>query len=704
MNSVQTTPIEDDVTFELGDLFIFLWQKKFRILLTTAVLGFFASQFILTLPKYYTAYSTLLLGGKSGSMSLPSSVASLTGNSDNSMDTFIEFMRSRQFAMEVVEQEQLMELSEFQPGPKAQNIEPIDYAISVFQRNVTYAQLGETDLLRVSYTSIDQDTAARVANRIGPAFFEFHSQMSRRRADDASAWLNSQLSQLQTRLADAEEALQAFLSENKLVDVKSQIDIARAEITTLLNEKLAIERSLAEVSSTFASVNRTDRSITQLMDIQWLMQNPLIVDIRARIAAQEQTLQQLSKRYKYKHPKYIAVQTKLDTLQDEQQVLVDRLVSSLEKDYNNLRQRKTQLERQIDAVKEKHSTLGQHELQLSRLRREVESTQTMYESFLAKLQETEILKDMGNQDEFAVVDNASRPQFPSKPKVSLLIIMAVLFAFMASTAFWFVLHVISDKASRVRQLLRKLNVPVLTEMPKLTSGQLASTMKSAISGEQGDYVFSEAVRSLRTSTMVRPDEKERRIIVVTSVGANEGKSTTAINLAVSFGKLEKTLLLDVDLRQPSIANTFKMEDTHPGLMDFMSKRARFSDCVHKVEGSQLTVMPGGTIPNDPMMLISKTRFANLLQKFSVLYERVIIDAPALSAFSDGLILSKYADAVVLVCDSEHYDSEQMLRTIQKLEDSASPLMGVVLNKVKNLRNTFDNRSRLRRAVRKVTGR
>lgn len=696
--------IEDDVSFELGDLFIFLWQKKFRIVITTMILAFFAAQVILSLPKYYTAYSTLLLGGKSNSLNLPSSVASFAGGvNDNAMDTFIEFMRSRQFAKDIVEQEALTQLAEFQAPVHAVIDDPTDYAVSVFQRNVTYGQLGDTDLLRVSYTSISQETAARVANRIGPAFFAFHTQMSRRRADDASVWLNSQLSQLQGRLADAEEALQLFLSEKKLVDIKSQIDIVRTEISSLLNEKLMTERALAEVNNTYRSVQATDKSLNSLMEIQWLMQNPLIVDIRSRISAQEQLLEQISKRYKFKHPKYIATQSKLDTLKQEQQTLVDRLVASLENDYHNLRQRKAQLEGNIDVIKQQHSVLGQHELQLARLKREVESTQSMYESFLAKLQETEIMKDLGNQDEFAVVDYASKPQYPSKPKVSLLIIMAVTFSFMLSTGFWFVLHLISDKATRLRNLMRKLQIPILAEMPKLTSGQSSKAMQSVLKNEQGNYLFSESIRTLRTSTMVHQDEQEKRVIVITSVGPAEGKSTLAINLAASFGRLEKTLLLDVDLRNPKIASAFDLETGHPGIMDLVNRQCKFGDCLHRRPNSQMLVVPGGTPPSDPIAVISKPRFASMLQKLSVLYERVIIDAPAVSSFSDALILSKYADAVILVCDVEKVDNEQLLRAIQKFHDSGVPLMGVVLNKVRNLRNSLEKRSRLHRAMRKVTG-
>ncbi|MDC0603138.1 polysaccharide biosynthesis tyrosine autokinase [Aliiglaciecola sp.] len=703
MNNQDVAPIEDTVTFELSDIFIFLWQKKIRIVLTTMILAALAGQHILKLPKYYTAYSTLMLGGENDGLGLPSSLASFDYRDDSMMDTYIEFMRSRQYAKRVVESERLFLLSEFQSPADETQQDKIDTAIAVLQSSVSFSQVGETDLLRVSYTSLTPDIAARVANVIGPEFFLFYENMNKERANDASSFLSSQLTQLQEKLTSAEAELQGFINEKDILDLESQSDITLTEITTLLSEKLFNDKTLASLSQTNASVKLAGDSIASLMAIQWFQQNPLVVDLRNKILLQEQQLQQISKRYKYKHPKHIAVMGQLNALKAEQKSLFEQLKVNLQQQYDNLKTRQNGLQSKINELKKDHSQMGKYQIQLSKLRREVEMTQTMYESFLARLQETEIVKDLGNKEEFAVVDYANAPSFPSKPKVSLLIIMAGVFSFIISAVFWFILHLVSDRATRIRQLMKSMDIPILTEIPKLSSSRATKAIAAAVKGEIGDYLFSESIRSLRTSTLVSMDETEKRIILVTGVGKEPGKSMVALNLAASFGKLEKTLLVDVDLRSPSIGKTFKLDKEHPGIMDFVARKVKFSDCIHRQLDSQLFVVPGRETHSDPMIYLSRSRFSSLLKKLGVLYERVIIDTPSLSSYSDALVVSRFVDGVIIVCDPDSTKKDDLLQTIQKLQETGAPLMGVVLNKVKDMRKNFERDSRLRRVMNKVTG-
>lgn len=703
MNSHDAAPIEDTVTFELSDIFIFLWQKKIRIVLTTMILAALAGQHILKLPKYYTAYSTLMLGGENDGLGLPSSLASFDYRDDSMMDTYIEFMRSRQYAKRVVEAERLYLLSEFQSPYDESQEEKIDTAVSVLQGNVSFSPISDTELLRISYTSLTPEVSARVANIIGPQFFAFYENMNKDRANDATSFLNSQLTQLEEKLTSAEAELQNFINEKNILDLESQSDITLTEITTLLSEKLFNDKTLASLSQTNASVELSGDSIPSLMAIQWFQQNPLVVDIRNKILLQEQQLQQISKRYKYKHPKHIAVMGQLNALKAEQESLFSQLKVNLQQQYDNLRNRQYGLQRKISELKKEHSQMGKYQIELSKLSREVEMTQTLYESFLGRLQETEIVKDLGNKEEFAVVDYASTPYFPSKPKTSLLIIMAGVFSFIISAVFWFVLHLVSDRATRVRQLMKNMDIPILTEIPKLSSSRATKAIDAAVKGEIGDYLFSESIRSLRTSTLVGLNEAEKRIILVTGVGKEPGKSMVALNLAASFGKLEKTLLVDVDLRSPSIGKTFKLDRDHPGIMDFVARKVKFSECIHRQLDSQLFVVPGRESHNDPMIYLSRSRFSSLLQKLGVLYERVIIDTPSLSSYSDALVVSKYVDGIVLVCDPDNTKKDDLLHTIQKLQETGAPLMGVVLNKVKDMRKNFERDSRLRRMMNKMTG-
>lgn len=693
-----------DVAFDLSDLIAFLWQKKFRIVITAGLLLVAAGYYVVNLPKFYTANATLLLGSGESGLNLPASISSFAGGDDNKMDTYMEFMRSKQFIETVVVSLDLHTSREFQPAKAfGTEREQIDHSVRFFLKNLSLTPVGETDLLRLSYESATPQQAADVVNFMGPAFFAFYEDKSKQKADDASQWINSQLSVLETKLAEAEEALQIFMRENQLIDVRSQIELARTEISALLAEKLVNEKQLAAAQATFDQVKAKGNDYAGLMQIAWFLQNPLVIEMRSKVVAQEQVLAELSKRYKHKHHRHIATKTTLDGLKKELNNLLDNLIASLEQELNSLKVRKSTLETQIEVIKSEHGDLGKHELQLARLRREVESTQKLYEVFLSRLQETEILKDLGSTEEFAVVDFATTPRVPSRPKVMILLAVLGIFSGIASVGFWLVLHLISDKQTRHRQLLRKLRVPIISEIPKLGGMIKSKNVAFAVEKGQKNYAFSEAIRSLRTFLMVQNSEAENHIIAVTGVNKAAGRNTVSISLANSFGKLEKTLLMDIDLRSPALARTFSLPEDHPGVSNFISRRAKFSDCVQRQPESQLSIMPTGPVPADPMVYISKPRFASTIQKLGILYERVIIELPSVNEFSDALIVSKHVDAVVVVCDSDRTDSADLMDAVQKIQDAGAPLAGVVFNRVKGVRHKLPARSRAKRYVKKLLG-
>lgn len=705
MTTDGVTANQQQVAFDLGDLFAFLWQKKIRLVLTALTLTAVGGYYIIHMPKFYTASSTLLLGSSDNTISLPSSVAGFAGGGDSQMDTYIEFMRSRQFVEKVVLDMELHLTNEYQPAKAfGTEREQIEYSIAFFLRNLTLTQVGETDMLKVSYESRTPRQASAIVNYLGPAFFGFYTEKSQKKADDASVWLNTQLKSLEERLAGAEINLQEFMRENRLIDVKSQIELARTEISALMAEKLLNDKQLAGVEATVAQVRLSQNKVPALMQIPWFLQNPLVVDMRSKIVTQEQVLAELSERYKSKHHRYIAADTTLKTLRSELETLLLNLIAGLDQEFNTLKARSTRLENQIDTIKAEHSELGKHELQLARLRREVDSTQKLYEVFLSRLQETEILKDLGSAEDFSVINTASDPKVPSRPKVAILLVVLGIFSGFISIGVWLAVHLISDRHTRHRQLLTKMGVPILAEVPRLKKSLGSYSVAELMEQGQKNYQFAEAIRSLRTSVMMQNAEKETRIIVVTGITSGDGKSSLGISLAQSFAKLEKALLLDSDLRSPSIGKAFGLDMYHPGITELLAGQSRFSDCLHKVEQSQLSVMPSGKQPADPIVYISKPRFASIIKKLGILYERLVIQGPSVNAFSDSLVLSKYVDGVVLVCDSERTETADLLEGIQRLQVSGAPLLGVVFNRVKGLRNQVPKRSKVRRFFRKVISR
>jgi receptor protein-tyrosine kinase len=293
---------QTDTAFDLAELLAFLWLKKFRIVFFTILIVIAGAYHIFNLPKIYTASSTILLGDGEQGFSLSSTIANFGNDGDAKIDTYIEFIRSRQFIGQVVDELSLVYDLEFRPVSGDVTNEYVrDHAIDVLLEGLSLSRLGDTTLLKVMFSSEKPKTAAAVANTIGPAFFAFQSDMGKQKANATSQWLSQQLVELQTKLAVAEQTLQDFLIDNNLTDVSSKIEIARIEISGLLQERLAIEKMFAEVSASVGQVQLAAGKIEQLVQIPWVLNNQMMISVRRNISAQEQLFAELSKRYKSKH-------------------------------------------------------------------------------------------------------------------------------------------------------------------------------------------------------------------------------------------------------------------------------------------------------------------------------------------------------------------------------------------------------------------
>jgi polysaccharide biosynthesis transport protein len=699
MQSQNSTQSSTDTAFDLGDLFTFLWQKKLRIVIAAIAIFSITAYYVTKLPKMYSASSTLMLGAGGNKFSLPTSVASLTGQSDSKMDTYIEFIKSRQFTEIVVKELSLFKIDEFLPESiHLSDEQAIEYAIGVLQKQVNLTKVSDTEMLKVTVESDSAVRASDIANYIGPRFFSFQSDMSRQKADTASAWLNRQLYDVQDNLASAEEELQTFLRNNKIIDVKSQIELTRTEISGLMQEKLINDKLISDASLTVEQLKNVRGNEKGLLQVPWILRNPMIVEMRKNVMQQEQLVAEISKRYKEKHHKYIAAQSTLETLRKNQGELIKKLEASLLQELNSYSERGKDLSAQMDEAKSRYGELGTQELQLSKLRRKIESTQKLYEVFLSRLQETEILKDLGNQSEFAIVDFATEPKKPSKPRVALILAVLSVLSVAVSAGFWLILHLISDRKTRHKKLLKSIGVNVLAEIPKPDKPRKNALNKVI---DEHNFAFSEAIRSLRTAVMVSSEVKSGRIIAVTSVAQNDDKSNIAISLAESFCNMERTLLIDLELRTPAIGKSFGLRDDHPGITDFIARRAKFAEVLHKEPNNPLSVLPGGSVPGDPMLYLSKSRLSGLIIKLGVLYERLIIDTPPVNTVGDTLVISKYVDGIILVCDIEKVESEQLLDAVQRLRDSGAPLMGVVFNKVKSTGRVRSNNGFVKKQIKRL---
>jgi capsular exopolysaccharide synthesis family protein len=203
---------------------------------------------------------------------------------------------------------------------------------------------------------------------------------------------------------------------------------------------------------------------------------------------------------------------------------------------------------------------------------------------------------------------------------------------------------------------QKIDVPLLGTLPKLKLGKLKLGKKSSLAEFHPRWMFlkgpgsrfAEDVRIIRTGILFSDNENsQQKVLVVTSSFFTEGKSTLAFNLACALGQMAKTLLIDADMRRPTVGKSLGLTYRTPGLAELVAGTKPFEDCIHRIsEERGVDVIPSGKVPPNPSELLSSRRFKEILTEYTHEYEYIVIDSPPVKLVSDALILAKYASMVL----------------------------------------------------------
>ncbi|MCQ4085229.1 CpsD/CapB family tyrosine-protein kinase [Saccharibacillus sp. JS10] len=191
---------------------------------------------------------------------------------------------------------------------------------------------------------------------------------------------------------------------------------------------------------------------------------------------------------------------------------------------------------------------------------------------------------------------------------------------------------------------------------------------------------SESYRTLRTNIRFSTMGRSSKVLLVTSASGQEGKTTTATNLAVSYAQEnKKVLLIDGDLRSPSLQEVFPRSNKK-GLTDILSGQSQWEEAVSTTAISNLFVLTAGTVPPNPSEILGSDQMQQLLNQMSVYYDVILIDSPAALDVSDAQILGTMSDGVVLVAHQGKVTKDQLKRVKRSMEHVNAHILGVVLNK------------------------
>ncbi|WP_417792230.1 GumC family protein [Stutzerimonas xanthomarina] len=700
----------DDDEIDLLKLWQTVWRRKWSIITLVLVVSMVTILGVLAITPIYRAAATLLIEEKAAKVVSIEQVYGLEGAGTEYLQTQFELLKSRALAERVVRQLNLTTHPEFDPrqqpeplidvsgvlakldfrkampftmpgdlqsGLDTTEADIFDAVTIEFMERISIAPQGKSQLVKVQVDMADPYTAALAANALTNGFIETQLEATMEMSMTATNWMNSRLGELRTKLKSAEDRLQAFREKENLVDVDGVTTISAAELSLTGDRMIDARSQRAEAESQYRQVqSMRNGGWERLATIPAVLGHPLIQQFKAEQAKAQAKVEELSKRYGPGHPAMAAARSDLSAASGSLRGQVEQIVAGIERNYQLALANENSLQASFNSNKSKIQDISRKEFQLRELQREVDGNRALYDTFMTRLKETAATSDLESANA-RVVDKAVVPNEPIKPKKSLIVAIAALLALFVGVGLTLLLDALSNTFKSTEEVEGRLNIPVFGILPMIKQGERSDMARLFTSDK--DKSFSESIRTIRTGVVLSGIDNPHKVMVITSSIPGEGKSTVSVNLAFALGQMERVLLIDADLRRPTLAKSFDFPVGTPGLANLIAGNAKLDECIKSVDG--LDMIGAGTVPPNPLELLSSQRFAKAIEVLKTKYDRIIIDSPPTQAVSDAIILSTLADSLIYVIKSDSTHIPLVEKGVGQLLQNNAPVKGIVLNQV-----------------------
>ena len=545
------------------------------------------------------------------------------------------------------------------------------------KKNLNVTQIRNSDVVNITMTSGNAELAKFLLEQVIDAYLKYDVDTKVKVTNYANQQINIRLSKLLEQMEIAEQKLLNYKKENNLIDIGDIKDLKIDQIKSVSKRIIDTNRELQKKQNDLTAIKLAEGNVEELLAIADLRNKKEVDSIRTTINATNNNIEALQIIYKDEHPKVKKVLKTKENLDNRLKEILDENIAAAAFELANLQGFISASKEELNNAKFDLQTLEEKDVALKQYVREVETNNKIYETFLQRMKETNEVKELQSSN-VRIIQNALLPLLPISPNIFKI---TMLFYFLSFVVIFVMLVYFEFNSNTVIEPsnLESLNIPVLATLPsvkKIDKGYHLSQMFI----EDVNSEFSESIRTLRTLLVAK--YQKNKTILLSSTYSGEGKTTISLNTALSFSKIGKVLLIETDIRRPSVLSKTNLADEAPnvGFSDIIQGGdIKMSDCIMKLPGSEIEVMTSGTRRSD---LTDLTTTKKLRQFFDILknnYDYVIIDTPPIQPVSDTLFISQATDHNLLIIRANHTKLVGIKSIIKKLENVDVKIDGLLFN-------------------------
>lgn len=538
-------------------------------------------------------------------------------------------------------------------------------------------------VLSIAVESPDPQLSAAIANAVAERFIDEQLEAKIEATRSATDWLSERTVELETRVREAEAKVEEARAELTR-EAGQGSRLTQAQLTSL-NEALSAQQTRipaleARYEGARAALERGDyESLSDFRDSERLRA------LRERRAELELQRRSLSDSVSENHPAMRALTSQAAEVDEAMREEAHRITESIGNELEAARSAANELTTSMRALESKSLEQARAELRVRQLEREAEASRILYESFLGRLQEAAEQQKLQSSDA-RIISRAEPPSSPTGGKKKVIVAGSGAAGGTLGISLAFLLEFLNTRFRDPRELEQATGYPVLGALPSLRRMGRHRNILEVIGTERG-RLLNEAIRDLRTSILYTNIDKPPKVVVFTSAAPGDGKSTLSLLTSLASQEMEKrTILVECDLRRPSLMHSFRTNANSQGLISTLTGEIALDEAIFVDEktGLHLLAIPKresmSTFRN-PADILSSQRFKTLIDELRSRYDFVAVDAPPVLAAPDARVISPLADALVFVVKWKTTPRAAVDESMKQLHRIKAPIIGLCMNAI-----------------------
>ncbi|HVS80990.1 MAG TPA: polysaccharide biosynthesis tyrosine autokinase [Pyrinomonadaceae bacterium] len=558
----------------------------------------------------------------------------------------------------------------------------------------------ETRLIDITFQHGDPETAAKITNAVAETFVRANLEKKNETNTTTSEFLSKRVAELQATLHADEEKLVNYAKSNQILSLDASQNTVVERLSGLNKSLLEAEndRKLAEAEYNAAKAPGAASALAEASAKD-------INESESKLSDLKQKRAQLLVEATEEAPEVKEIQQQIAELQKHLTETRARstsvLLTNLETKYRQSLAREESLRKSFNQQKGETVTQNEAAINYRILEQEIQTNKGLLENLLSRSKENDVVL-AGRPNNISIVDYAIVPDSPVGPARMRSVMLAFVLALALGVGLALFLEYLDDSIHSTDDVEKFLRLPALAVIPAMSgagarrrflssattlqkrNGSNGSGNPELLLNVTGRSALAESYRQLRTSVLLSTAGRAPKTLLITSSLPGEGKTTTAVNTAISLAQTgAAVVIIDADMRRPRLRSIFDLPERQ-GLSSILSSEMKEKEMLSLIaldETTGLHVLTSGPIPPNPAELIGSDQMRKLISELSRTFTHIVIDSPPISSFTDGVLIASMVDGVLLVVHGGKSSRSVVRRSRQLLIDVGAKIFGVVLNNV-----------------------